>query len=126
MKGSEHGIPRPIPKDRKYEVYFEMKQQLNRTFPSKNGQDFRICPVTRLSTVSVQTGYSRQPDMKDDQEPVFVNYKDDINDRFEDSKRQTTTWYPGVINHGEGLFIRLDANDGWHGTLAGNACFEWE
>ena len=38
---------------------------------------------------------------------------------------KSTTWYPGVMNQGEGLFIRLDADDGWHGDLGGGECPKW-
>lgn len=126
MKGSNDGIP--AVKSSRDEVYFEMIPQYNRKFTCENGTTLRVCPVTKLSTISVQTGYSREPtidDTENAQEGHVVNYSDDPGERFRDTNNKTTVWYPGVINRGEGLFIRLDENDGWHKDLRGNASSKW-
>ena len=126
MKGSKDGIP--IQKTNAVKTYCEMIPHLNKTFECENGLKFKICPVTKLSTVSVQKGYSRQPvidDSPNPKPPTLVSYEEDLGEMFRGADNKDHTWFPGVLNHGEGLFIRLDTEDGWHPNLVGDASSKW-
>ena len=123
MKGSDRGIP-ANPEDES-STYFEMKHGLNKLFTCENGMTIRVSPVTMLSTVSVQTGYRREPKADDDpnskHKSVPVRYSEKIK---VSSGKERTEWFPGAVNHGEGLFIRLDTDD-YHYELQGNASSKW-
>tara|TARA_B100001123_G_scaffold76715_1_gene86667 strand:- start:2806 stop:8760 length:5955 start_codon:yes stop_codon:yes gene_type:complete len=126
MEGSNTGIPEPSDEST---TFCKMIPSLNRTFECDNGMKLRVCPVTKLSTITVQKGYTREPKVDDDpnspNRPTPVEYTSDIGERLPSgNNRDRTTWFPGVVNHGEGLFIRLDSDD-WHPELTGKAPAEW-
>jgi hypothetical protein len=44
---------------------------------------------------------------------------------FPDPGNPRVKWYPGVELFGEGIFIMLDENDGWHFELEGESARRW-
>lgn len=78
----------------------------------------RIVPVLKLRTVIVQKGYRREVDTKNPGKIVDIS--------FIDSQDNKTRWYPGVEFFGEGIFIMLDDNDGWHFSLKGEDIKNWQ
>ena len=63
----------------------------------------RIVPVSRLRTVTVQTGYRREVDTEHHSEPVEIG--------FHDPASPGQLWYPGVQFFGEGIFVMLEGSD---------------
>jgi len=125
LKGSgDEGIPPVSGKQPASEIFFEMDPNLRNWVAAPNGTTFRICPVSKLSTISVQVGYRREiSDGQDpNTQPSLVSYET----RLADGRGIVSTWYPGMRYLGEGLFIRLDKNDGWHPRLSGNHISQWQ
>lgn len=83
-----------------------------RTFPGHGGRSLRVVPVSRLRTVTVQTAYTRYVGTDPAHcRPVPVSFID----------QSGQEWLPGAEHLGEGIFIMLDDNAGWHFPLTGNA-----
>jgi hypothetical protein len=97
-------------------VLFEVVPASVHRFPGPSGRNLRITPVPRLRTVMVQIGYSR----------VVGNGPAALVDvSFPDPQNPQQRWYPGVEFPGEGIFIMLDDNNGWHFPMLGNASEKW-
>lgn len=96
-------------------IIFEAPPHLKKTFPTSNGNKFRIQPITRLRTVTVQTGFRREIESSGHTpaEPVDISIM-----------HSNEKWYPGVEFLGEGLFIMMDDNDGWQ-KIDGNVSKNW-
>jgi hypothetical protein len=117
IKGSLHGIP-PVRGSRpKSPVLVEINPHLVKRFTGPNGTVFRVTPVLRLRTVTVQRAYRREVDTQFTSTPVDVS--------FPDPRDPQQRWYPGVEFFGEGIFIILDDNDGWISGLSGTAADHW-
>lgn len=84
------------------ELLFEVIKQDIRTFKSPGGLHFRIVPVTKLNTVTVQTGYRRFVCSKPEEtELVDISFTDEKGNR----------WLPGIEFMGEGIFVMLEKDD---------------
>ena len=128
MKGTgDEGIP-PVSSPRpKSEILFEMDPSLRKWFSGPAGKKFLVAPVSKLATITVQTGYRRE--IKDDTmgrnnqilPPSVVEYRT----RLPHADGKIYSWYPGVVSIGEGLFIRLDENDGWQFPIEGQSQEKW-
>lgn len=72
---------------------------------TSNGAKFVVTPIQRLRTVTVQKGFRREiSGANSSDEPTLVDIS---------FVKNGAKWYPGVEYMGEGIFIRLDGNDGW-------------
>ena len=80
--------------------FFEVDPSLVRRVKSPDGSlVFRVTPINRLQTVTVQTGYRRSIGSSEDiPKLVSVSFRD----------HQQTEWYPGVQVMGEGIFVTLE------------------
>lgn len=96
---------------------FEVNPNLVQTFAGASGRRFRVVPILRLRTVTVQTGYRREIDTQAPANLVDVSFADSINLK--------QRWYPGVEFPGEGVFIMLEDDGGWHYEIRGSAVEEW-
>jgi len=94
-------------------VIFEVPASRLQTVSGPSGLHFRVAPVTRLRAVMVLRGYRR---IDPAGAVVDVGFHD---------PSDNTRWYPGTELLGEGIFIRLENNDGFHPDVAGNAWNEW-
>lgn len=113
--GSDEGIPPtrlPAPKS---PVVIEMNPNLVRKVRGEKGTIFRIAPVSRLRTVTVQRGYRRAVGAQTSVECVEVSFPD------LDSEEK---WYPGVEFLGEGIFITIDSESG-EGLVEGETANRW-
>lgn len=118
VQGSVTGVPPVTGPAPTAPVIFEINPHLVRCFDGPNGNKFRIVPVSKLRTVTVQVGYRREVDTQNPAEMVDIGFNYIANP---DQK-----WYPGVEFLGEGIFIMLDSNDGRHYDLEGTAAAEWQ
>lgn len=119
IKGSINGIP-PQNSNTGTGTICEMNKYLKKNFASSNGIKYSVSPLTKLRTVTVQTGFVRdirQTDPNIRPRPVPVS--------FADLRNMHQLWYPGVEFLGEGIFIRRDENDGWYTAPAGNHAEKW-
>lgn len=97
---------------------FEVVKSKIRKIKSPAGRTYRIVPVSRLNTVVIQRGYRRLVGREEDIRTaalVDTGYIDPSNNR----------WLPGVELMGEGIFIMLDRDDGWHFRMEGDAFEKW-
>jgi len=116
IDGSVHGIP-PISASRPHSpVLIEINPHAVRKVEGRGGNVFRVTPVLRLRTVTVQRGYRRAVSTSTTPELVDVSFQD---------SRTGQKWYPGVEFFGEGIFIMMDLNDGWGFEVSGDAAFAW-
>lgn len=84
---------------------------------NSNGIEFRITPIQTLRTVTVQEKFHREifgNDVNNPPKSVDVSFNYD-----------GTRWYPGVEYVGEGIFIRLDNDDGWETNHGDTASSKW-
>lgn len=111
IEGSTHGVYAPAGS----RVMFEIPKDGVQRIPTPGGRGFRVAPVSRLNTVTVQMGYRRlvEPNPADCR-LVSVAYRD----------RLGQEWLPGVEYPGEGIFITLDDGDS-HFPLAGSDVAGW-
>ena len=79
------------------------------------GVRIRITPVQKLRTVTVQRGFRRGVG-------GWELYPDLVDVSF---ARGGKRWYPGVEYMGEGIFMRLEENDGWARVPDGGASGTW-
>jgi hypothetical protein len=77
----------------------------------------RVVPVSRLRTLTVQKGYRRLVGQN-------VGGAQLIDIGWRDQTGQV--WYPGTEYLGEGIFLALDADDGWHFPMKGDSVDTWE
>ena len=121
LDGSEHGIPPQRDSNVRGETICEMIPDSQKKFTMRD-QTFRVCPISRLTTITVQTGFRREVFESNNQQMAqLVKY----DDKFQDSQQNTVRWFPGVQYTGEGVFIRLDNDGGWHHTLSGESHNQW-
>jgi len=94
-------------------VVFEVPKSRIRRVRGPSGRTFRVVPITKLRTVIVQKGYRR---IDVEGRVVDVSFTD-----------MTTgeVWYPGAELLGEGIFVMLDDNDGYHPEVSGAAWRAW-
>ena len=100
-------------------VVFEVHRNDVQRVNGPNGRRIRVAPVSRLRTVTVQVGYRREVPRGaagGGLPAAVVNV-----DLVEAGER----WYPGVEYLGEGLFLCLDEDDGWHFPMAGSSATNW-
>ena len=117
IQGSVQGIP-PIRAPRpRSPVIIEINPYAVRRFKGPNGNVFRVTPVLRLRTVTVQRGYRRA--VSTTVIPKLVDIS------FADPQNPEQRWYPGVEFLGEGIFIIMDTNDGWGFEISGDAASTW-
>lgn len=112
IEGSIHGVHATTSGSR---VLFEIPRDGIRRIPAPGGRTFRVAPVSRLNTVTVQIGYRRlvEPNPADCR-GVSVAYRDRLHQE----------WLPGVEYPGEGVFVTLE-DDGWHFPLEGADAAAW-
>jgi hypothetical protein len=117
IKGSLQGIP-PIRGNRpESPVLIEINPNLVQRFAGPKGTRFRVTPVLRLRTVTVQHAYRREVDTRFISTPVDVSFPDPLDPQQK--------WYPGVEFLGEGIFMILDSDEGWISGLSGTAANRW-
>jgi hypothetical protein len=114
---SENGAPPIQGPSPTSPVIFEVNPNLVRTFPGPEGTRFRIAPILRLRTVTGQIGYRREVDTGTPAVPVDIS--------FPDPASPNQNWYPGVEYLGEGVFMMLDDNEGWHSDMEGRSTSVW-
>ncbi len=117
VHGSVHGIPAvhgPIPQS---PVLIEIDPHLVVKAQGIKGTQFRVTPVLRLRTVTVQKGYRRAVDSQTLPDLVDVS--------FPDHTTPQQRWYPGVEFLGEGVFIISDEKDGWSLEVSGETAGKW-
>jgi len=124
LDGSERGIPPQRDNNPRGETICEMIPEMSKTFSIRD-QTFRISPVSRLTTITVQTGYHREISDSNNQQQQQPAKQVKYDDRFKDSQQNVVRWFPGVQYTGEGLFIRLGNAGGWHNTLSGESSNQW-
>ena len=123
IDGSNNGIP-PQRDRARGETICEMIPAAREVFGVGN-QTFRVSPVSRLTTVTVQTGFRREVSASNatniPQPARLVEHLD----VFPDDQDRDTRWFPGIEYMGEGIFIRLENDDGWHPDLGGQSFDSW-
>jgi hypothetical protein len=98
------------------QLLFEVIKEDVRIAGSPGGRNFRIVPVSRLNTVTVQKGYRRFVTADPaEAELVDISFTDSNGNR----------WLPGVEFLGEGIFIMLDGDEGWHFPMKGDSSKNW-
>lgn len=117
IEGSINGVP-PVhgPKPRS-PVIFEINPHMIKKFKGPNGTLFRITPINKLRTVTVNTGYRREVNTQVLSEIVNIGFPDVANPE--------QRWYPGVEFLGEGIFFMRDENNGYQYDLLGDSQHEW-
>lgn len=116
-EASIQGIPPtrgPIPRS---PVVIEVNPNLVCRFNGPKGTTFRITPILRLRTVTVQRGYRRAVDTQSFPSLVDVSFPDPIDPQ--------QRWYPGVEFLGEGIFIILDQENGFKSHTEGDHAKKW-
>ncbi len=119
---SNKGCP---PQGDKRMTIFEMPYTKIKSMVTSCNTKFTVAPATKLQTVLIQMGFRRNPAFKKStDEDSQKHYKEPrlISSSF---KKGDFNWYPGTRFLGEGLFVRLSENDGWHGKLTGDSVSKW-
>lgn len=87
----------------------------------KRNVSFRIAPVRKLYTVTVQVGYRRAVGPYDsDTDSGFPGELVSVESEWNGEK-----WLPGYGAEGEGIFITLADDEGWHPPLKGESAERW-
>lgn len=121
IHASVHGVPYSPSGAANRSVVFEVNPARVRRFRGQNGRVFRVVPVSRLQTVTVQIGYRREVERSTtggQTTPAQL-----VSVSFTDSGGQE--WYPGVKFLGEGVFVMLDEKDGQHFPMYGKSVNRW-
>jgi hypothetical protein len=118
INASLYGAPPIRGRSRTSPVVFEVNPHMILRFPGPGGANLRITPVSRLQSVTVQYGYRREVPTSPPAAPAEI-----VPVSFRDTTNQE--WFPGAQFLGEGIFITLDDNDGWHFPLGGGAFQSW-
>lgn len=108
-------------------VIFEVNPNLIHRHRGPNGALFRVTPVLKLQTVTVQIGYRREIDQQlGPQQQIDPRYLADVTQvSFTDPVNPQQRWYPGTSFLGEGIFVSLDKDDGLNYKISGKAASEW-
>lgn len=118
LNASENGVPPIRGRAPTSPVVFEVNPHFIRRFPGPNGRELRITPVLRLQSVTVQVGYRREIPTRTPAGPADI-----VEVSFRDGANQE--WFPGAQFLGEGIFITMDENEGWHFPLVGGPNERW-
>lgn len=105
------------------QIIFEVIPEFIEKFSGPNKTLFRVTPIQRLRTVTVQTGYRREVDTE--QVEIDTEQMAKIVDIGFSLPRGSQKWYPGVEFLGEGIFIMFDENNGWHQEPEGKTADKW-
>jgi len=100
IHGSEMGIPPVRGSIPQSPVVIEINPNMRTQATGPRGAKFRITPILRLRTVTVQRGYRRDVNTEDVPKIVPVSFPDPVDPQQK--------WYPGVEFLGEGIFIILE------------------
>lgn len=124
VEGAKVGIP-PKKDTIKSRILFEMLPSPDLPCTAHN-MKFRVSPVRRLSTTTVQRGYRREirdgeksPD-GEDLPSRLVSHDTGLGDSPE------CRWYPGTELTGEGIFLMLEENNGYFTGLRGESFELWK
>lgn len=118
ITGSVKGIPPAKIHAAKSQTIIEVDPHRVRRFKiGPKGSTFRVTPVLRLRTVTVQQGYRRDVDTSKIPKLVDVAFRDPTDPQ--------QMWYPGVEFPGEGIFILFDENNGWNFSVSGTTARKW-
>jgi len=95
---------------------FEVEKSRIMKIKTPGNRVLRVVPVSRLNAVIIQLGYRRftVSDL-DEIKLVDITYQDSWGNK----------WLPGVEVRGEGIFLMLDENNGWHFEMKGDAFTRW-
>lgn len=125
VDGSTNGVP-PLRGPRPNSpVTFEIKPSMVRMCIAPNGTKFRITPVTRLSTVTVNTGYRREVETSSLSEGDTHFLSKHVSIVMSDPQNPSQLWYPGVQFLGEGIFITIEEKEGFEEQLSGESSDNW-
>jgi hypothetical protein len=119
--GAEQGVPPRLTTGStgpKPVSLLEINPARVRVIPGARGSiRFRVAPVEKLHSVTVQIGYRRAVG------PAFEG----IPGKFVsiDSYFEGQTWLPGYEAMGEGIFLTADG-EGWHPPLRGASAEKWQ
>ncbi|PZA07480.1 DUF1998 domain-containing protein [Meiothermus sp. Pnk-1] len=119
--GAVQGVPPKVttgPTGPKPVSLLEINPARVRVVPGARGSiRFRVAPVEKLHSVTVQIGYRRAVGPALEGIPgKFVPI---------DSSFEGQTWLPGYKAMGEGIFLTADG-DGWHPPLRGASAGKWQ
>jgi len=121
VNGSVVGIP-PVARRgrdaRDSRIVFEIDPNLVVKSSGPNGTVFRVTPIPRLTTVTVQRGYRREVDTQAQAREVDASFRDPS----ESSQR----WYLGTEFLGEGVFLMIDSDQGCLPPMAGAESSKWK
>jgi hypothetical protein len=128
MNGSVNGIPPvrgPVPQS---PVVLEINPHLVREISGPNGTGFRVTPVLRLLTITVQRGYRRvieTTQTASEREGETGILSELVPTSIPDPHNPDQKWYPGVELLGEGIFITLNSDGARHPELVGSSALSW-
>jgi len=111
LKASLHGVAGEA------DSSFEVVRDRIRRVRTPEGRWLRVVPVSRLRVLTVQRGYRRL--VGSDVRGATTR---DIGWRDEAGQ----VWYPGMEYLGEGIFLMLDAEEGWHFEMKPDPAGAWE
>lgn len=101
-------------------VIFEVRPKEIKKYKGPNGATFRVTPIARLRTVTVQIGYRRavgQIISEGSPPPIQdVSMRDSIN--------REERWYPGTEFFGEGIYVMFD-DDTWQFNPKSDSWSSW-
>ncbi len=117
MHGAVEGIPPVHGPSLKSPVLIEMNPHNVASATGPGGTVFRIAPVSKLRTVTVQRGFTRA--VAFDAVPKLVDVS------FPDPNNPQRRWYPGVEFLGEGLFISIEGEPDNIFKLYFDAASQW-
>jgi hypothetical protein len=117
IEGSVRGIPPLSGPSPKSPVVIEINPHLVTRHGSPNGTLFRVAPILKLRTVTVQKGYRREIGAESPSTVVDVSFADALDNQ--------QRWYPGVEFLGEGIFILREENNGWIDEAKTGAAAAW-
>lgn len=119
IEGSVRGIPPRTGPRPGSPPLIEIDPNQVRRVEGPNGHALRIVPVLHLHAIMIQVGYRRDiPAGDEEPELVDIGFSDPNNPGG-------PKWYPGVELFGEGIFIMLDGDCGWHFELKGENTRRW-
>lgn len=106
-------------------ILFEVNPSLALPYSGPNKTVFRVTPILRLRTVTVQKGYRREINTSRNEEDTSFDAQV-VDVSFPDQFNPNQKWYPGVEFPGEGIFVTLEENNGWSFKLKGESTDSWK